>query len=191
MRVTVAIISAFVAIISATIANAAVSLSAGHSLLSNYDLSASPAPGPFTSATSGIFVDQPDLLDPGDKFTLTLFDSANALLLSNSFENLGAVPFGGSQTANFFLSPTSDKVGHAVLTVDAGSMLVSSFLVIYTGNAGFTDFSFVPAEQAIPVTVTEPATLAMFGLGLIGLARLRRTRVYSFACDSQSCRIDR
>jgi hypothetical protein len=180
MRTLAGIISAFVAIISATVvptANAAVSLSAGHSLLFDYDLSASPATGPFTSATSGIFVAQPDLLDPGDKFTLTLFDSADALLLSNTFENLGPFPLGGSQTANFFLSPTSDKVGHAILTVDEGSILVSTFLVIYTGDAGFTDFAFVPAEQAIPVTVAEPATLATLGFGLvgiIGLARLRR-----------------
>lgn len=177
MRISTAVIVSLIAIISATVAsvaNASVLLSAGQSLLFNYDLSSSPASGPFTSATSGIFVAQPDQFDPGDKFTLTLFDSANALLLSNTFENLDPFPLGGAQTANFFLNPTSDKIGHAVLTVDAGSLLVSTFLVIYTGNAGFTDFAFVPAEQGIPVTVGEPATLAMFGLGLLGLARLRR-----------------
>jgi hypothetical protein len=177
MRISVAIIAAFISIISGPVmpaANAAVSLSAGHSLLFNYDLSASAATGPFSGATSGIFVAQPDLLDPGEQFTLTLFDSANALLLSNTFENPDPFPLGGSQTANFFLSPTSDKVGHAILTVDEGSMLVSTFLVIYTGNAGFTDFAFVAAEQGIPVSVAEPATLAVFACGLVGLARLRR-----------------
>jgi hypothetical protein len=181
MRTSTIIISVFVAIISAIIApiaSASVLVSAGQSLRFNYDLSASPQTGPFGGATSGIFVDPPNQIDQGDRFTLTLFDSANTLLLPNAYENLNAFPYGGSQTADSFLAPTSDKIGHAILTVEHGSFLLSSVLVGYNDGVHFPDFIFIGGEQGIPVTVAaaipEPATLTLFGLGLIGLARLRR-----------------
>lgn len=179
MRIITAIISAFVAIVSANLAPAAkagVLLSAGQSLRFNFDLSASPLTGPFTGGTHGVFLGAPDLMDPGDKVTLTLFNSANTLLAADSYQNQNNFPLGGPQFSTFFLTPTTDKVGHGVLTVDIGSVLVTSFVVLYNDGTHFTDFMFVPAEQGIPVTVgvPEPATVAMLGLGLVAVARLRR-----------------
>jgi len=153
---------------------APVLISQGESRTFNYDFTASPAPGPFTFLSFGLGFAKSEPLDPGDKLTIEFFDSLDVLLLSYDLETLSGVPVGGSGVFVAF-GPTSDKVGRVTVTADVGNVLLTEFNVSYfEGDGQGSNFTENIELIRTSTALSEPSALALLGLGLVGLARLRR-----------------
>lgn len=152
---------------------APVQLNQGESYTFFYDLSASPLTGPFTSFLYGFGFGEPDFFDNGEQATVELFDSSNTLLFSVVEDNTLGFTVGGVARNTNFTTSTSDKLGHATITATLGSFVLETFEIGYFDeNGNLTEpTSFVDLTA---IAVPEPSALLLFGMGLAGLARLRR-----------------
>jgi len=115
--------------------------------------------------TGFAFFDSADYLPYDDYAIVAIYDSYGALVATPFYSNVSTVgDYGdGAWTAWTFTAGTND---YFTVTMGVANILDSG----YSSYAGFDD---IIGSEPIP----EPATLALFGLGLVGVSLGRRRRV--------------
>jgi hypothetical protein len=123
--------------------------------------------------------------DPG--ISLTSFAAGSVFDLygeDTNFPSFGTIEFctwpsqncsGGAQPNN--LAPgNDDTIGLALVWSGGGALTIDPTVVKFQGDAGSFQFAGCEGGDCTTTNVTEPATLGLFSLGLIGLGYVARRR---------------
>jgi hypothetical protein len=149
----------------------AIPIGPGDTVRVDFDLSSEFPPPPYSNITAFYGFGPIDLLDPGEGWTVSIFDEENEPAL-NSFSFISSFP---SQTGIFqgiFDSPSlpafSDGAGFLLLTDIVGTFELTTVQFSGTNLVGSTPF-----VEGIIALVPEPTALVLIVTGLAGLGFAR------------------
>ena len=130
--------------------------------------------------------DDGDWLDLGEGFIVSLFETSSGNLLTTQgyINNGGPTTSLGLGFVGAPLQPTFDGIGYVLFQPTAGSFFNLTLICARvtaagagTDNPGCGDLTLVDDDPEPPIGVPEPGTLALLGIGLLGMALARCRRM--------------